>query len=318
MNRRRFLAASLLLPLAGRTLLHAGDACAVHGAPAGLTWDWVTEEADRQRMFLIGDWGTRGSLQKRVAAAMEKVAAERGDISHVISTGDNIYPSGVESADDPLWASTFENVYTGPHLQVPWIAVLGNHDYRKRFMAQVEYGKINPRWVMPAPYFARRIKGAGELGTSVICLDTQQLLQKTDGWKDQLSWLEAELPKHTDSTWILVIGHHPIRSYGHYGNNAWLLSNVRPLLNQGRVDAYICGHDHDQQLIKYPDDTFHCLVTGGGGGCRSTAWGEHTIAAATNGGFAKWSASRNNAHLSLINAEGNPVGNVALRPQQRT
>ena len=42
--------------------------------------------------------------------------------------GDNFYESGVDSISDDKWQTTFEAIYDAPALQVPWYAVLGNHD----------------------------------------------------------------------------------------------------------------------------------------------------------------------------------------------
>lgn len=47
----------------------------------------------------------------------------------VISTGDNMYPHGLNSTDDPRFDASFTSVYSAGSLQVPWHAVLGNHDY---------------------------------------------------------------------------------------------------------------------------------------------------------------------------------------------
>jgi hypothetical protein len=49
--------------------------------------------------------------------------------SFVISTGDNFYSHGLKGPDDPYFKQTFSDMYSAPSLQVPWYAVLGNHDY---------------------------------------------------------------------------------------------------------------------------------------------------------------------------------------------
>ena len=84
----------------------------------------------------------------------------------------------------------------------------------------------------------------------------------------------------------VVVGHHPLRSYGHYGDSQPLVKHVKPLLDKHRVRLYMCGHDHDMQLIRNPSDSFSCLVSGGGGGERSTRLGPHSKIAYTDGGFA--------------------------------
>ena len=263
------------------------------------------------KLYLLGDWGARSKLQRRVAAAMGGVAQESGSPLAIISTGDNIYPDGVESARDTLWASTFENVYTHPAIQVPWIAVLGNHDYRRNPQAQIDYGKKNQRWIMPNRYFRHVVVGESGVEVEVIGIDTQQLLQRSDGWKQQMEWLAQSLQKKT-TTWRAVVGHHPLRSYGHYGDTPWLVQHVLPLLRNGGVDFYASGHDHDQQIVVVPGDGVVSLVTGAGGGCRSTRWGEHTVAAATNGGFSVADFNSDQLRLSLVSADGRIMGSHTI------
>jgi tartrate-resistant acid phosphatase type 5 len=49
--------------------------------------------------------------------------------SFVVSTGDNFYSHGLKGPHDPYFKQTFSDMYSAPSLQVPWYAVLGNHDY---------------------------------------------------------------------------------------------------------------------------------------------------------------------------------------------
>ena len=84
---------------------------------------------DHLSFLVVGDWGRRGAYnQTAVARAMGACGAvSRPDF--VVSVGDNFYEGGLNSLDDPEFAHSFTNVYTHPSLQVPWHAVLGNHDY---------------------------------------------------------------------------------------------------------------------------------------------------------------------------------------------
>ena len=87
----------------------------------------------------FGDWGRDGAQHQRdVAVQMGKAAAELG-CRFIASVGDNFYENGVQSVDDPQWKTSFENIYTDPALQVPWYAVLGNHDYKGNPQAQIDY-----------------------------------------------------------------------------------------------------------------------------------------------------------------------------------
>jgi tartrate-resistant acid phosphatase type 5 len=250
-------------------------------------------------LLVVGDWGTGGSLQRTVAAGMDSVAQQH-PLTAIISTGDNIYPDGVASKHDPQWKRKFESVYNHKSLLVPWWAVLGNHDYRLDPDAQVAYHQVNPRWNMPGRTWSTRLSaqqpGGEPVTVAVVGLDTQALTQNVNV-EQQCQWLRDTLNKCTER-WKIVVGHHPLRSYGHYKDTAILVRKIAPLLQEFGVHVYACGHDHDVQIIKHPNDSFVCLVSGGGGGSRDTEWGKHTLYAGTNGGFA--SMLCNNSTLEMV------------------
>lgn len=81
--------------------------------------------------LVLGDWGRRSEWnQSLVASAMaRKASVSNPRPSFVVSTGDNFYESGLTSPNDKDFDLSFTEVYTMPELQVPFYAVLGNHDY---------------------------------------------------------------------------------------------------------------------------------------------------------------------------------------------
>ncbi|KAG2430693.1 hypothetical protein HYH02_013690 [Chlamydomonas schloesseri] len=75
------------------------------------------------------------------------------------------------------------------------------------------------------------------------------------------------------SSWRLVVGHHPVRSYGRHcmqpdAYDCDDMMFLRPWLKKYRVAAYINGHEHDQQLIKSSDDPVHYITSGAGSDTR--------------------------------------------------
>ena len=100
---------------------------------------------------------------------------------------------------------------------------------------------------------------------------------------------------------------YPMRSYGHYGDSHNLVRDIKPIMEKYGAQLYLCGHDHDIQWIKNPSDTFTCLVSGAGGGARDTAYGDHTVFAATNGGFISMDIENMTAFISCIDARGEVV-----------
>lgn len=54
---------------------------------------------------------------------MQQMAAAAGakDAQFVMALGDNFYPRGVSSVNDPLWKSVYEDrVGSHPSLNIPW------------------------------------------------------------------------------------------------------------------------------------------------------------------------------------------------------
>ena len=79
-------------------------------------------------------------------------------------------------------------------------------------------------------------------------------------------WIEEELQKiaQTSVKYIIVAGHFPVWSISAHGPTKCLVDNLRPLLHKYKVNAYLCGHDHNLQHIQdtYLDATVDYIVSG--------------------------------------------------------
>ncbi|KAH7431513.1 hypothetical protein KP509_08G052700 [Ceratopteris richardii] len=210
-------------------------------------------------------------------------------IAFVISTGDNFYDTGLTSADDPAFTSSFTDVYTASSLQTMWYTVLGNHDYMGDAVAQLsdELVRRDSRW------FCRRAfqlnytlcdgtsEGSCDASVDMFFFDTTPFIDEYwsanntqfFNWtglaprsvqlQSQLDDLERAL-NSSIATWKIVVGHHTIRSIGHHGDSAELIQMLLPILEEYEVDAYINGHDHNVQHIKRADCSVHFFTSGGG------------------------------------------------------
>lgn len=256
-----------------RALLTGLMASAAWTAPA-------TAQNEALSFVALGDWGRRGKRsQRQVAQAMGAAARDLAS-RFVLAAGDNFYPAGVKSVDDPHWRASFEDVYDAPALQVPWYAALGNHDYRGLAQAQIDYSSVSKRWRMPSRYF--RI-GGESLGSSLLDLfviDTaplvdggnydEMLQQMARGHRErhndgeQIAWLERELSR-SRAPWKIVMGHHPVYSGGH-GDSPVLVERVAPLLEAHGVQVYVNGHDHSLQHIRRGGVDYICTGSGADAG----------------------------------------------------
>ena len=277
----------------------------------------VRAEAGGELSFLgLGDWGRDGaSHQRDVAAAMGVRAAEL-DSSFIITVGDNFYESGVQSATDPQWKTSYEAVYVAPSLQTPWYAALGNHDYRGNPQAQVDYAVTSPRWRMPARYYRQRVMTPAGAALDLFAIDTSPMVARyaaagedavirghvlSQDVAAQRVWLETELAA-SDAPWKLVFGHHPVHSGGVHGDTAELVAWLKPLLERHGVQAYICGHDHDLQHLVDGGVSYVC--TGAGSEVRPVFAVKGTQFRASRSGFTAYRLAGDTLAVEFIDYAG--------------
>jgi len=254
------------------------------------------------QIMAIGDVGTGEADQRMVAGAMATKAAA-DPVTFVLLLGDNFYENGVDSVTDPQFKLKFEDMYDHASLQVPFLSVLGNHDYRGDPEAQVQYTAISKRWKMPSRYYAFEQNIDDSTRIDFFALDTTPIAQGEARAAGQIAWLQGKLER-SRARWKIVIGHHPLYSGGLHGNDTETLrmrAVLEPLL-EGKADLYIGGHDHDQQLIRPAGKSVHYLISGAGSKCRSVRWLEDTIYAGTNLGFVWLRISRDEILIEFLTA----------------
>ena len=194
--------------------------------------------------FLIGDWGWNGyGNQTDVATQMAKTAIQ-ADPEFIISVGDNFQVNGVQSVNDPLWMTSYENIYKTPGLLVDWYPVLGNHDYKGNPDAEVKYSEISRRWRMPARYYTIVKKVNDSIFVRFIFTDTSPMVNQyykedeyaktvvTEDTAKEMTWLRTVLANAKEQ-WIFVVGHHPVFSASpKHGNTPELIKKFKPLFEK--------------------------------------------------------------------------------------
>lgn len=250
----------------------------------------------------VGDTGGGNDNQRSVAWAMADYAGVN-PVEFVLLLGDNFYPSGVNSVDDPKFETHFETIYDQTALDMPFHVVAGNHDYKGNVQAQVAYTDHSSRWHMPGLYYTFTIRRDNSDFVQFFALDTTPIAQ----WKnvdEQLSWLEDELSR-SRARWKIVFGHHPIYSNGKHGNGTRMSGWVFPLLEIYGVDVYMCGHDHDLQVLKPVTSTgVHYLVAGTGSSYRDTQCKENTVYSASRLGFMGFRISNDQLVVFVVLNDG--------------
>lgn len=233
----------------------------------------------------IGDTGKGNPPQFRVGAAIAAFCKTH-ECDFVVLLGDNFYPTGVSSTSDPQWQSAFVEPYAD--INVPFYAVLGNHDYGGNGAGtelpkgdfQVAYSLVNPKWRMPAHHY----KWARD-DVEFFVADTNRSMFGIDSRvsADFEAWLTASTAK-----WKIAFGHHPLKSNGPHGN-AGTYDGVPyvPVANGsgvkefyeahvcGRADFLIAAHDHNIQWLEAtctrPGSKLNTgLIVSGGGASTTT------------------------------------------------
>ena len=138
------------------------------------------------RFVAIGDMGTAGPGQRKVAAAIASRARDE-PVQFLLTLGDNFYPAGVISPDDPQWVSTIEGVYSDPALQVPMYPTLGNHDHQGLPIEEIRYSERSDTWSMPASYYSFSRFLADGTEVAFFALDTEGIRTGLTGRRDAAS-----------------------------------------------------------------------------------------------------------------------------------
>jgi tartrate-resistant acid phosphatase type 5 len=298
-----------------KTLFIAGQAVvASRFLPIDLLGQSASPEA--LNFIVLGDWGRRGETdQMEVAEQMGKAAKDMG-AQFVIAVGDNFYENGVASVEDKHWKQSFENVYTAPSLQVPWYAILGNHDYHANCDAQIAYSKISPRWKMPARYYMQSHQIDKDVTADFFYLDTTPMMRVyydhffeeptraqviTQDVPKQMAWFKQALAS-SKAQWKIVIAHHPIYSGGDHGDTPELIESVLPLLHEHGVQVYFNGHDHNLQHLMAGE--VNLFDSGAGSQHRPARTTEHTKFAEASSGFTTVSLGPDKMNVCMIDNNG--------------
>nr|CAD6606550.1 3',5'-cyclic adenosine monophosphate phosphodiesterase CpdA [Pseudorhizobium flavum] len=306
MRRRDFLCAT-----AAGFLMSKANAGAMRAPASG----------DELALLAIGDWGDpdHHDAAERVAQAMAETGRET-NVQFVLTLGDNFYPGGVSGADDPIWTTVFEETYSRAALDVPWYAVLGNHDHKGDSQAQIDYTRRNPRWNMPKPYYALHREFSG-VAADFLFIDTTPIADapwwRTLVWSDpsvtgQLRWLEQELQRST-ARWKIVVGHHPVYSGGSHGSTEALVDVLPPLFERYGVQLYINGHDHDLQHIKRAGTSY--VTSGAAANTREVQPIDGTLFSAAKLGFLLVRLSPKTITLAFIGDRSEMLYETSIGPE---
>ncbi|HSI37356.1 MAG: metallophosphoesterase [Phycisphaerae bacterium] len=217
----------------------------------------------------MGDTDDTPDKQWVGRAMAEYVRSQSRRPDAALMLGDNFYTMLTDGTKDPKWQTLFEDAYDPAILAFPFYAILGNHDYiDKNDDIELAYAAENPksRWKMPNRWYRVDLPArAARPLVTFLMLDSNESDLSDEQWAEQKRWLTAELERTPKDTWVVACGHHPLYSNGVHGDDEKLIREWGELFERGRVDFYLCGHDHTLQHLDVPGRRATFLVAGGGG-----------------------------------------------------
>lgn len=320
MKRRDFVknttltAAALIIPLgviAGTTVTHLES--------SDLSPRTSSDNGFPLNFLAVGDWGRNGEDHQVDVAAKMGEWAHNNPNDFVISAGDNFYPLGVVSENDPLFHYSYENVYTAHSLQCDWYPVLGNHDYGSDPDAQIRYSKVSRRWNMPSRYYTKEVDlGNGGGKVLFVMIDTDPMLfpEKQDYVDKELIWINDTLANAAaDVKWKIVVGHHPCYTVGPRITNYDTITVRKVLagiLQKHKVDVYLSGHDHSLQHLK-PDGFIHQFISGAGSELTPVHEGiPYSKFQASENGFMYFSVNSTKLQMTAVSYKGDVLYKTEL------
>lgn len=235
-----------LLCLAGATALmtscNARDLPSVDPSPKAAP----SVKRGTVRFVALGDFGTGDKFQDKVARSLcEHLNKE--PFTHVVTTGDNVYPFGDPGDFEDKFFDPFECLFDRG---VRFHATLGNHD---TFTGGGRPEIDEPAFGMAGPYYSWKL---GPI--SFVMLDSN------DVDDEQLAWLDRALARAATAPWTVVVFHHPVYAAGlRHGATPGFEELFVSRFAQSGVDLVLNGHDHVYTRALASGVTY--LVTGGGG-----------------------------------------------------
>ena len=208
--------------------------------------------------YILGDMGSGESSQLLVSNALKNHIGSK-DNTFICGLGDNIYEDGCTSINDKQFESQFEKPYSNISNKIKFYMSIGNHDYGRyscgkgNSIYQIKYGrrseKQGKKWIMPDNYYTFR-KKSKNVTIDFFVLDTNSFNLTEKGMNKQQKEMSKKIKK-SKADWKIVYGHHPWRSVAGHGNADEELERFfQTLYTESPFDLYMCGHDHNKQLIR--------------------------------------------------------------------
>ncbi|RKG96139.1 PKD domain-containing protein [Corallococcus sp. CA053C] len=248
----------------GTTYTYSVDACG-ETTPAKTFGTAPVPGTRRVHFAAVGDFGTGGSDQKKVAQSM---LTNRPDL--FVALGDNAYASGTEAEFQTNLFAPMAALLA----QVPMFATPGNHEYvtneAQPYLDNLYLPTNNAEG-------SERYYSFDWGHVHFVSIDSNCAVGLASASKCTLAAQKAFVEKDLAATtqpWKVVFFHHPSWSSGEHGSQLTMRRQFGPLFEKYGVDLVLTGHDHDYERSKpmlgdaeasKTERGIPYLVVGGGG-----------------------------------------------------
>jgi tartrate-resistant acid phosphatase type 5 len=234
-----------------------------------------TTTSNSLRLIIVGDLHTHGP--EKVARGIARVNAET-PANAILLVGDNFDPCGITSVDDPQWQNVVRHLSP---IGLPMFPILGNHDYgnpKARMAMTVLCGKPDvdaqiaasarvSNWRFPARNYVltSAVADIVMVDTTPLAMNRERPLLGSATAGEIRDFAARELAA-AGGRWRIVAGHHNMR---YSGKQRWKSAATRrhmaafeDLLVANGTDIYLCGHQHQLELIVPRERAPAMLISG--------------------------------------------------------
>jgi predicted phosphodiesterase len=119
---------------------------------------------------------------------------------------------------------------------------------------------------------------------------------------NQHFWIDSAA-QSLNTRWKIMLGHHPLYSYGYHGSDETMQLLLEDILNENEIDVYLSGHDHDLQHLKANGFT-EFFISGSAAKLRDTETGPLSLYSLSKYGFLSIRLSKYLMECYFIDKDG--------------